>query len=576
MKISKLVGKRVKENPSGATLKSHILLLRAGYIKQVGAGIFSLLPPAQKVSLKIQNIIREEMNAIGGQEVLFPVVMPRELWDLSGRYSSIKSEMIRFKDRNNHDMLLGMTHEEAAVHMMMNTATSHEDLPCMIYQIQTKFRDEARPRGGLIRAREFTMKDAYSFHTTQEDLDNYYKKVLDAYIRIYKRIGFRKFVVVEGDNGIMGGKISHEFMAVTDVGEDYLVICPECHYSSNREVAVSVKEENDHTVVGEMQEVFTGNAHTIEEVCAFLETDEKHTAKAVCYKTTDGGRLVIAFLRGDYEINESKLSKLVKSELEYVDVEEYGLCAGNIGLVGLNVPDDAYVFYDQTLKGLENFVTGANKKDFHIKNVSMSRDMKDATFVDISLVKEGEKCVHCGHTLTLTRGIEIGNIFQLGTRYTKAMGMKINMPDGTTKEPIMGCYGIGVGRALESIIEEKADDKGLVWPMTIAPWQVYFCPIRIDDDNISAISEELYKRMEKAGIDVLFDDRAISAGVKLTDSELMGVPIRVVISPKTMANTEAEVTIRETGEKLFIPINDLISELKIMIEDEINEIEKEL
>ena len=576
MKISKLVGKRVKENPSGATLKSHILLLRAGFIKQVGAGIFSLLPPAQKVNLKIQNIIREEMNAIGGQEVLFPVVMPRELWDLSGRYSSIKSEMIRFKDRNNHDMLLGMTHEEAAVHMMMNTATSHEDLPCMIYQIQTKFRDEARPRGGLIRAREFTMKDAYSFHTTQEDLDNYYKKVLDAYIRIYKRIGFKKFVVVEGDNGIMGGKISHEFMAVTDVGEDYLVICPECHYSSNREVAVSVKEENDHTVVGEMQEVFTGNAHTIEEVCAFLETDAKHTAKAVCYKTTDGGRLVIAFLRGDYEINESKLSKLVKSELEYVDVEEYGFFAGNIGLVGLNVPDDAYVFYDQTLKGLENFVTGANKKDFHIKNVSMSRDMKDATFVDISLVKEGEKCVHCGHTLTLTRGIEIGNIFQLGTRYTKAMGMKINMPDGTTKEPIMGCYGIGVGRALESIIEEKADDKGLVWPMTIAPWQVYFCPIRIDDDNISAISEELYKRMEKAGIDVLFDDRAISAGVKLTDSELMGVPIRVVISPKTMANTEAEVTIRETGEKLFIPINDLISELKIMIEDEINEIEKEL
>lgn len=576
MKISKLVGKRVKENPSGATLKSHILLLRAGFIKQVGAGIFSLLPPAQKVSLKIQNIIREEMNKIGGQEVLFPVVMPRELWDLSGRYSSIKSEMIRFKDRNNHDMLLGMTHEEAAVHMMMNTATSHEDLPCMIYQIQTKFRDEARPRGGLIRAREFTMKDAYSFHNTQEDLDSYYKKVLDSYIRIYKRIGFKKFVVVEGDNGIMGGKVSHEFMAVTDAGEDYLVICPECHYSSNREVAVSVKDENDHTVVGEMQEVFTGNAHTIEEVCAFLETDAKHTAKAVCYKTTDGGRLVIAFLRGDYEINESKLSKLVKSELEYVDVEEYGLCAGNIGLVGLNVPDDAYVFYDETLRGLENFVTGANKKDFHIKNVSMSRDMSGATFVDVSLVKEGEKCVHCGHTLTLTRGIEIGNIFQLGNRYTKAMGMKVNMPDGTAKEPIMGCYGIGVGRALESIIEEKADDKGLVWPMTIAPWQVYFCPIRLDDDNISAISEELYKRMKSAGIDVLFDDRAISAGVKLTDSELMGVPIRVVISPKTMANTEAEVTIRETGEKLFIPINDLISELKIMIEDEINEIEKDL
>lgn len=576
MKISKLVGRREKETPSGATLKSHILMLRAGYIKQIGAGIFSLLPPAQRVSLKIQKIIREEMNAIGGQEVLFPVVMTKELWDMSGRYSSIKSEMVRFKDRNNHDMVLGMTHEEAAVHMMMNTATSPEDFPCMIYQIQTKFRDEARPRGGLIRVREFTMKDAYSFHMTQEDLENYYKKVYDAYVRIYKRIGFKNFVAVEGDNGMMGGKVSHEYMAVTPAGEDSLVICPNCHYSSNSEVAVSVKEENDHTVLGQMQEVFTGNAHTIEEVCVFLETDAKHTAKAVCYKTTEGKNLVVAFVRGDCDINECKLSKLVRSELEYVDVSEFGLNAGNIGLVNLNVPEGTYVFYDNSLKGLENFVTGANRADFHIKNVSMSRDVAGAEFVDICLVKEGEKCVHCGHELTLTRGIEIGNIFQLGTRYTKAMGFKINMPDGSVREPIMGCYGIGVGRAFASIVEEKADDKGIIWPMTIAPWQVHFCPIRIDDENVAAVSEELYKKMEKAGIEVLFDDRNVSAGVKLTDSELMGMPIRVVISPKTMANSQAEVTIRETDERLYIPINDLISELKMLIEDEINEIEKDL
>ncbi len=576
MKISKLVGRREKETPSGASLKSHILMLRAGYIKQIGAGIFSFLPPAQRVSLKLQKIIREEMDAVGGQEVLFPVVMTKELWDMSGRYSSIKSEMIRFKDRNNHDMLLGMTHEEAAVHMMMNTVTSPEGLPCMIYQIQTKFRDEARPRGGLIRAREFTMKDAYSFHLSQEDLESYYKKVFDAYVRIYKRMGFKNFVAVEGDNGVMGGKVSHEFMAVTPAGEDSLIICPNCHYSSNSEVAVSVKEENDHTAVGEMQEVFTGNAHTIEEICAFLETDAKHTAKAVCYKTAEGGRLVVAFLRGDCDVNESKLSKLVRSELEFVDVEQYGLYAGNIGLTNLQVPEDAQVFYDVSLKGLENFVSGANKKDFHVKNISMSRDFADVEFVDISLVKEGEKCVHCGHKLTLTRGIEIGNIFQLGTRYTKTMGMKINMPDGTVKEPIMGCYGVGVSRSLESIIEEKADDKGIVWPMTIAPWQVHFCPIRIDDENVATVSEELYKKMENAGIEVLYDDRNVSAGVKLTDSELMGVPLRVVISPKTMANSQAEVTIRESGEKLFIPINDLISELKMMIEDEIHEIEKDL
>jgi len=576
MKLSKLVGKREKETPSGAMLNSHILMLRAGFIKQIGAGIFSFLPPAQRVSLKLQKIIREEMDAVGGQEVLFPVVMTKELWDMSGRYSSIKNELVRFKDRNNHDMLLGMTHEEAAVHMMMNTVTSPEGLPCMIYQIQTKFRDEARPRGGLIRAREFTMKDAYSFHLSQEDLESYYKKVFDAYVRIYKRMGFKNFVAVEGDNGVMGGKISHEFMAVTPAGEDSLVICPNCHYSSNSEVAVSVKEENDHTIAGQMQEVFTGNAHTIEEVCAFLETDAKHTAKAVCCKTSEGGKLVIAFLRGDRDVNESKLAKLVKSELEYVDVEEFGLCAGNIGLLNLNVPEGSFVFFDETLRGLENFVTGANKNDFHIKNVSMTRDVNPSEFVDIALVKEGEKCVHCGHELTLTRGIEIGNIFQLGTRYTKPMGMKINMPDGSVKEPIMGCYGVGVSRSLQSIIEEKADEKGIVWPMTIAPWQVHFCPIRIDDENVSAVSAELYKKMKQAGIEVLFDDRNVSAGVKLTDSELMGMPLRVVISPKTMANSQAEVTIRESGEKLFIPINDLICELKMMIEDEINEIEKEL
>ncbi len=574
MKISKLVGKRVKETPNNASLKSHILLLRAGYIKQVGAGIFSLLPPAQRVSMKIQQIIREEMNDLGGQEVLFPVVMPRELWEMSGRYDSIKAEMVRFKDRTGHDMLLGMTHEEAAVHMMMNSATSPEDLPCMIYQIQTKFRDEARARGGLIRVREFTMKDAYSFHTSQEDLDSYYKKVYEAYKNIYKRIGFKNFVVVEGDNGIMGGKISHEYMAVCDAGEDSLVICPKCGYSSNMEVAVSVNDENDGKIKGEAEEVFTGNAKTIEEVCAFLETDAKHTAKAVCFKTYTEGKLVVAFLRGDYEINESKLSKLVKSELEFVDVSEFGLEAGNIGLLNLNVPEGSFVFYDKTLKGLENFVTGANKKDFHIKNVSISRDLPNIEFVDISLVKQGEKCVHCGESLNLTRGIEIGNIFQLGTKYTETMGMKINMPDGTTKAPIMGCYGIGVGRCLASVIEENADDKGLVWPMTIAPWQVYFCPIRIDNENVGAVADEIYKKMKSAGIEVLFDDRNISAGIKLTDSELMGVPLRVVISPKTMANAEAEVTIRGTGEKLFIPIAELIPELKALIQDEIDEILK--
>ena len=575
MKLSKLVGKRIKETPNGASLKSHILLLRGGYIKQVSAGIFSLLPPAQRVSQKIQAIIREEMNKLDGQEVLFPVVMPREIWDMTGRYDSIKEEMLRFKDRNGHDMLLGMTHEEAAVHMALNTIESYDQLPFMIYQIQTKYRDEARPRGGLIRVREFTMKDAYSFHATQEDLEKYYKKAYDAYVRIYKRIGFKNFISVKSDSGMMGGKVADEFMAVTEAGEDRLVICKKCGYASNMEVANSVKPENDSQVLGEAEEVFTGNAKTIEEVCAFLETDAAHTAKAVCYQTEDE-KLVVVFIRGDHDVNECKLKKLVLSELYPVEVEKYGLTAGNIGCFNLNAPEGSKVFYDITLKGLENFVTGANKKDFHIKNASMSRDLANVEFVDVSAVREGEKCCHCGEELTLTRGIEIGNIFQLGTKYTKPMGMKIHMPDGSMQEPIMGCYGIGVGRSLASIIEEKADNKGIVWPMTIAPWQVHFCPLRLDDENVSAIADELYKKMTDAGLEVLFDDRNVSAGIKLTDSELMGMPIRVVISPKTMVNAEAEVTIRATGEKIFISIAELIPELKAMIKDEIDEIEKTL
>lgn len=575
MKLSKLVGERYKEVPNGAQLKSHILLLRAGYIKQVSTGIFSMLPPAQRVSAKIQNIIREEMNRVGGQEVLFPVVMPRELWEMSGRYQTIQEELLRFKDRTGHDMLLGMTHEEAAVHMVMNTVKSHDELPCMIYQIQTKYRDEARPRGGLIRVREFLMKDAYSFHTSQEDLDVYYKKVYDAYNRIYKRIGLKNFISVKSDSGIMGGKVADEFMLVTDSGEDRLVLCDKCGYKANMEVASGVKTPNLEGEMKDLEDVFTGNAKTIEELCHYLNIKEEETVKAVCYVTSEE-KLVIAFLRGDYEINEKKLAKLCKSEIKVADTDKFGLVAGNIGCVNLTVPEDALIFYDNSLENLNNFVTGANKEDYHLKNVCASRDLKDVLFDDIALVKEGDCCPVCGEKLRLTRGIEIGNIFQLGTKYTKSMGMKVSMPDGSSMEPIMGCYGIGIGRALASIIEEKGDDKGIVWPMTVAPWQVHFCPLRLDDENISAVADELYKKMQEAGIEVLYDDRIVSAGVKLTDSELMGMPIRVVISPKTMANGTAEVTMRETGETNFISLQNLLSELKAIIEDEVGEIEKNL
>lgn len=560
MKISKLLGERLKEAPAGINIKSHAYLIRAGYIKQVANGIYTLMPPAQKISLKLQQIIREEMDAVDGQEVLFPVVMPRELWDKSGRYSSIGSEMLRFKDRTGHDMVLGMTHEEAAVHAAMSTIKSYDQLPFMIYQIQTKFRDEARPRAGLIRVREFTMKDAYSFHTSQEDLEEYYSRVYDAYNKIFTRMGMQNFISVKSDTGMMGGSVAHEFQLLTDIGEDSIVMCDNCKYTANMEVAKSVVDENDH-IFGIKKEVYTNEAKTIEEVCNLLSVDAKHTCKAVCYATPgDENGVVIVFLRGDREVNEAKLKVLVGGDIAVKDLNGSGLVKGNIGCLDLNIPN-AKIFFDKSLQGLENFVTGANKEGYHIEGVSMTRDVKPERYEDVSKVNDGDKCPVCGAPLKARRGIEIGNIFQLGTKYTKSMGMTIHDKDGKEINPIMGCYGIGVGRCLASVAEENSDEKGLVWPMAIAPWHIFLCPIRLDNELVKQATEKIYDRLLAENFEVLYDDRDVSAGIKLKDSELMGIPVRVVISPKTLENNEVEITIRKTGEKIFVPIDKLSKKL---------------
>lgn len=559
MRISKLLGERIKETPAGINIKSHAYLIRAGYIKQVSNGIYTLLPPAQRVNQKLQSIIREEMDAIDGQEVLFPVVMPRELWDKSGRYSSIGQELLRFKDRTGHDMVLGMTHEEAAVHACLSTVRSYDQLPFMIYQIQTKYRDEARPRAGLIRVKEFTMKDAYSFHLTSDDLEEYYERVYKAYEKIFTRMGMKDFIAVKSDSGMMGGKIAHEFQLLTDIGEDSIVMCDECKYTANMEVAKCKLDENDH-VFGIKKEVFTGDAKTIDEVCNLLNVDKKHTCKAVCYAVVGNEKdVVIAFVRGDREINEAKLKALVGSDIAVKDLTDSGLVKGNIGCLDLKI-ENAKIFYDRSLEGLENFVTGANKEQYHICGVSISRDVKPESFVDITKVNDGDKCPICGKTLKVKRGIEIGNIFQLGTKYTKSMGMLINTPNGTIN-PIMGCYGIGVGRCLASIAEQYSDEKGLVWPMAVAPWHIYLCPIRIDDESVKNTSERIYEKLNAENFEVLYDDRNVSAGIKLKDSELMGIPVRIVVSPKTLENNEVEITIRETGEKFFVPIEKLSRKL---------------
>ena len=565
MRISKLVGERTKTAPSDAVIKSHSLMIRAGYIKLVANGIWSLAMPAKRIARKIENIIREEMDALDGQECSFPVVMPRELWEESGRYTSIGDEMVRFKDRNARDMVLGMTHEEAAVQFARDAVNSYQQLPFMIYQIQTKFRDEGRPRGGLIRVREFTMKDAYSFHMTQEDLEAYYKRAYDAYDRIFRRIGMKNFIAVTSDSGMMGGRISHEFMLLTPIGEDSIVICPKCGLKANMEVATAANENYPAEEAKKAEEVYTGSAKEIAEVTKYLgDVSAEMTIKAVCYNIKgDSVHTVVAFIRGDLEVNEAKLKKVLQAEVVPAALSDGTLTAGNIGPVGL--PEkNIIVVYDKSLRGAVNMVTGANKPEYHIKNVCEGRDFVISESFDIAKVKPGQKCPVCGAELTVENGIEIGNIFQLGTKYTESMGMTVLNAEGKAVNPIMGCYGIGVGRAIASIAEESADEKGLNWPMSVAPWHVYLCVIRPDDERVRAKAEELYAELEKRGVEVLMDDRAQSAGFKFADCDLMGIPLRLVVSPRALERDEAEIKIRSTGEIITCPYSECVDRIEEM------------
>lgn len=575
MLLSKLVCERTKEAPQDAKIKSHVLLSRAGFIKQVAGGIYSMTPPCQRMSLKIQNIIREEMDAVDGQEVLMPVVMPREMWDESGRYSSIGQEMARFKDRSGHDMLLGMTHEEAAVHLSRYIVSSHTQLPFMIYQIQTKFRDEARSRGGLIRVREFTMKDAYSFHSSQEDLDKYYKRVYDAYYRIFRRIGLKNFIDFKSDTGMMGGSVAHEFMLVTEAGEDTLVFCDGCDYRANMEVAECVRSAPKRADRA-LELVDTGAAKTIEEVCKLLGITPDCTVKAVVYAVKgDADKVIIAFVRGDLEVNEAKLKKTVKLNVAPYEggVSDSVVC-GNIGPKDLS--DKVIAVYDKSLIDCVDMVVGANKEGYHYRGFNVARDLRGATFSDIAKVKDGDVCPVCGGKLRLENGIEIGNIFQLGTKYSAAMGMSVHAEDGTSFAPIMGCYGIGVGRAIASVAEESGDDKGLVLPVTIAPWQLHLCALRTDKAELKDAADKLYNELVRAGVDVLYDDRDCAAGIKFNDADLMGMPIRAVISPRTLEAGEIEVKLRKGGDAFRVSIDSAIEQINGIIAQLKEEIERDL
>lgn len=569
MKLEKLVGDRFKEKPSDCVVDSHALMIRGGYMKYVANGIYSSYTPLRRITHKIEEIIRQEMEAIDGQEVQFPVVLPGSLWEESGRYESVGKELMRFRDRNNSSLVLGMTHEEAAVHLVREYAQSYTKYPFMIYQIQTKFRDEARPRAGLIRVREFTMKDAYSFHTSQEDLETYYQRCLKAYHRIYKRVGLPEVIAVASDSGMMGGSVSHEFMLLTPIGEDSIAICPDCGYCANMEAAENILPKKSCKTSEPLALVHTPDIHTIKEVCEFLHSPKEQSCKAVVYQKNADDSYVVLFIRGDLEVNETKLTNYLKEEIHpAVITPESGLHAGYIGPYNLQINDKALILYDRSLEGAKNLSCGANQEEYHYTGLDMERELPDAEYHDFAKIQEGGICPHCGKTsITISRGIEVGNIFQLGTKYTRSMNMTYIDENGKTQYPVMGCYGIGVGRLAAAVCEAYHDEYGPIWPMSIAPWQIHLCAVRSDDAQVKAFADQLYEELLKKGVEVIYDDRTVRAGVMFSDADLLGVPLRVVVSPRNLKQNQLEVVSRDKTFSENIPAESAAERLMEILKE---------
>ena len=572
MKMSKLVGRRIKEDPKDSKTVSHKFLIRGGYIRPVSAGIYSLLPTGERIVRKIEAIIREEMNRIDGQEVLMPVVLPADLWQESGRYESVGAELLRFRDRNEKPMILAMTHEEAIVHLVRTELNSYKQLPVMLYQIQTKYRDEARPRAGLIRTREFTMKDAYSFHTDQADLEQYYFRCHEAYERIFRRLGMKNVLSIEANSGMMGGKVSHEFMAICDCGEDTVITNADYSYRANREIAVAAwKFEKGEPLP--LEKVHTPGMKTIEEVAGFLGVKPENTGKAVFYQDAHTGELIFVLIRGDFEVNEVKLANALKvAELKFADdaaIEAAGAVPGFASPIGID-HGKARIVVDRSAAESGNLVVGANEADFHYRNFNFDRDMagSDCLVTDIACVREGDPCPLTGQPLQFLRGIEVGNIFQLGTKYSDAMHCDYLDRDGKSHPMVMGCYGIGVGRAMAAVIEQSCDDYGPIWPMSIAPWQVELCAINPEKEGVGEACERLYAELQAAGIEVLYDDRGEKAGSMFSDADLLGIPLRLVVSPRTLAEKQAEFKARGSRDAERIALDAAVSHVAARIEAE--------
>jgi len=572
MRLSQLLGRTVRETPRDAMTISHIYLLRGGYARPVSTGIYSLLPLGRKITKKIEQIIREEMDRVEGQEVLMPVVLPAELWEESGRYETVGSELLRFKDRNEKQMVLGMTHEEAVVHMVRSEVNSYKQLPFMVYQIQTKYRDEARPRAGLLRVREFRMKDGYSFHVNSEDLDAYYERVHGAYSRIFRRLGMKEVISIQSDTGMMGGKIAHEFMAVAEAGEDTIFVTEYGSYRANREVATSAVEFIQEEPLP-LEKVSTPDMKTIDGLAGFLGIKTSQTGKAVFYSDSEG-KLYFIVIRGDFEVNETKLANhLQVSELTFAEdsqIEAIGAVPGYASPMNVDL-NKVRVVFDHSARNSSNLVVGANEKDFHFKNFNFERDMgpqaEKIEVTDIANAREGDPDPLDGIPLIMKRGIEVGNIFQLGTKYSDMMNCRFLDPHGKSQPMTMGCYGIGVERSMAACIEQNHDKFGPVWPFSIAPYEVQLCALNINKEGVGEAAEKLYENLLEAGVDVLFDDRNEKAGSAFNDADLIGVPFRLIVSPKNFANNQVEFKSRDGKLKDMWSLDEAVEKILAIVNE---------
>ncbi|AIY78778.1 proline--tRNA ligase [Clostridium botulinum] len=559
MKMSNMLISTLREVPAEAEIDSHKLMLRSGMIRKMASGIYNYMPLGLKALKKVEDIIREEMNEAGAQEFLASAMIPAELWQSSGRWDAYGTEMFRVKDRNERDFCLGPTHEEVFTDIAKNEIKSYKQLPVNLYQIQTKYRDERRPRFGVMRSREFVMKDAYSFDKDQQGLDLSYNKMYEAYVKIFNRCGLDA-KCVEADSGAIGGSNSAEFMVKSEVGEDDIVFCTECDYAANIEKATARLEEVEKEELMEVEKVSTPDSRGIDEVSEFLNISSKKTVKTLLYNVD--GKIVAVFVRGDREVNEVKVANAsnASGDIEMASHEEYMDATGcGIGFAGpIGIKADL-ILVDKEVKNMCNFVTGANETGYHIKNVNYGRDF-EGTIGDYRNVVEGEACLTCGGKLTISRGTEVGHIFKLGTKYSEAMDAKFIAENGKEAPFIMGCYGIGVTRTMASIIEQHNDENGIVWPLAVAPYHVSVIAVNVKDEEQVKIATKLYGDLKSMGVEALLDDRNERAGVKFKDSEIMGIPMRITVGKK-IVDGEVEFKLR-TGDMEVVKIEDVCQMVK--------------